>query len=91
MKSLADYAVYLAVRLVIAVIQALPLDTCQRLARPLAYLASDILRIRQSVVRENLQHAFPHFSETHRDAIGTRGSTCSGCLWKSHTPSAKFT
>jgi len=53
------YAEYLAVRVVICVIQALSLDTCAALARFLGWLASDLLRLRKGVVKENLRAAYP--------------------------------
>jgi KDO2-lipid IV(A) lauroyltransferase len=64
--------VYLAVRLVIAVIQALPLETCQRLSRPVAYLATDLLRIRRSVLQDNLRLAFPQLDQRQRHVIARR-------------------
>lgn len=59
LKQIRDYAVYLAVRCLICVIQSLSLEACASLARGLAYLASDLLRLRKQVVKENLRHAYP--------------------------------
>jgi len=58
-KRLVDYLVYLAVRVVVCLLQAISLDTGQRLARHLAWLLGDLLRLRGTVVDENLRHAFP--------------------------------
>jgi len=64
-----DFAVYLFVRAMIAVIQALPLDACERIADFLSFLACRVLRIRGDVVAENLQTAFPNLPAGERDAI----------------------
>jgi KDO2-lipid IV(A) lauroyltransferase len=61
-----DFPVYIAVRLLLCVIQALPLETCERLARGLAWLACDILHLRRETVEENLGGAFPEMPELER-------------------------
>ena len=50
-----DRAVYIAVRVVICVIQAMPRSTSERLARQLSVILANRLRIRRTVVRDNLQ------------------------------------
>jgi KDO2-lipid IV(A) lauroyltransferase len=67
-----DYAVYLAVRLLVSLVQAFPLDTCAWASRWLAWLAADVLRIRGRVVEENLRHAFPDLTDEARRDL-TRG------------------
>ena len=62
-----DFAVYLFVRVLIALVQAVPLSICERGAEVLATLAARVLRIRQHVVDENLRIAFP---EAHRARAG---------------------
>ena len=57
-----DRAVYIAVRVVICVIQAMPRSTSERLARQLSVILANRLRIRRTVVRDNLQKAFPDWS-----------------------------
>jgi KDO2-lipid IV(A) lauroyltransferase len=59
MKRLADYFVYIVCRLLFAVVQAMPIETARRLSRPFIWFAADALRIRRSVLHDNLQHAFP--------------------------------
>ena len=59
-----DYAVYMTVRVLILVVQALPLDVCQRWAEFLAVLFCDILRIRRQVVDDNLRHAYPALNKS---------------------------
>lgn len=69
LRNLIDLGVYLVVRVVIAVIQAIPLSACDRLANILATLAGRILRIRGATVEENLRIAFPEMSAPERDEI----------------------
>ncbi len=66
MKRISDFAVYLAVRMLMAVIQIMPLGICERFARGLAYLATDVFRVRAALIDENLQHAFPDMSDAER-------------------------
>jgi Kdo2-lipid IVA lauroyltransferase/acyltransferase len=71
-KRLSDWLVYLAVRITVCLIQAAPLETCHRVTRLLAALACDVLRIRASVVDENIRHAFPRLSPAERHALARR-------------------
>jgi KDO2-lipid IV(A) lauroyltransferase len=61
--------VYVAVRLVIAVVQALPLTVCERGAEWMATLFGRVLGIRRRVVEENLRTAFPDLPPQQRAAI----------------------
>jgi KDO2-lipid IV(A) lauroyltransferase len=54
-----DYAVYLAVRLVVCLIQALPPSAARGVAAGLAWLAYRVDRRHREVARDNLRHAFP--------------------------------
>ena len=58
-RIVRDYVAYLAVRLVAAVAETLPPDMVLGLTKFLSWLAADVLRIRRSVLEENLAHAFP--------------------------------
>lgn len=69
MKNLFDYLAYVAVRLLICILQAMRIETCQRLIRPIVFLAHDVLKIRRSVLEENLQHAFPDMSASEREDL----------------------
>lgn len=69
MKQLADWLVYLVVRLFICLIQALSLETCQAVSRLLAWLACDIVRLRGRVVDDNLQHVFPAWTDRERREV----------------------
>jgi KDO2-lipid IV(A) lauroyltransferase len=69
LRKAIDLAVYLAVRAVVALIQALPLEACERLAELLATLATRVFRIRRATVDENLRTAFPQLSAGERQEI----------------------
>ena len=71
-KQVGDWLVYVVVRALIAVVQALPIETCDRICRQLALVAHDIVRIRRRVVNENLQLAFPHLTNAERSQIARR-------------------
>lgn len=75
LRQALDYSVYLFVRALLALVQAVPLSVCERGAELMATLASCVLRIRQNVVDENLRVAFPHLSEPERSDICWR-------MWK---------
>lgn len=66
MRALSDYAVYLAVRIFFCVIQALRIESCDVVARVLAWVATDVIPVRRRVVDENLQIAFPDLSAAER-------------------------
>lgn len=65
-----DLAVYAALRLAVAVVQAIPLGTALRMADGLAWLARLVDRRHRLVARENLSFAFPgQFTEDETDEI----------------------
>lgn len=66
MRRAIDYSVYLVVRLLICLVQAMPISTGAALARGLAWLFCDVLRLRRRVLEENLSHAFPGMTEADR-------------------------
>jgi KDO2-lipid IV(A) lauroyltransferase len=63
---LTDWLAYVAVRVLICLAQAIRIETCQVLARLLAVLVNDVVRLRSDVVDENLRNTFPDLSETER-------------------------
>ncbi len=69
LQPIVDYAAYLAVRVAVAFIQALPLETCQAWARRAAWLLWHVVRLRRNVIDANLQIAFPHSTPRRRQAI----------------------
>jgi KDO2-lipid IV(A) lauroyltransferase len=58
-SRVADYLVYLAVRILVCIIQALPFETACLAARLLAWLVYKIDKRHRLVAIENLQKAFP--------------------------------
>lgn len=59
MSTAGDFAVYSAVRLLVAGIQTLPTDMGDRMCRALAGLATGPIKIRKRVTDENLAQVFP--------------------------------
>jgi KDO2-lipid IV(A) lauroyltransferase len=65
-----DYLVYLIVRFVVAVLQALPFGAALRFADGLAWLAYRINKRHRKVADENLRHAFgDQYSDAERDRL----------------------
>jgi KDO2-lipid IV(A) lauroyltransferase len=64
-----DLAAYAAVRVAICVVQALPRTACERWARGLSHLLANRIRIRRSIVRDNLRQAFPALSPEERREV----------------------
>ena len=69
-KNILDYLAYVAVRILICIVQAMPLETGRKLARACAWLMNDVLHMRAKVVDENLAHAFPELSPNGEVGIG---------------------
>jgi KDO2-lipid IV(A) lauroyltransferase len=65
-QRLPQFAVYVAVRLAICIVQALPLETCAQAARWLSWLMTDIVRLREKLIDDNLRHAYPNWSAAQR-------------------------
>lgn len=68
-KPAADYAAYLALRCVIAVIQALPMSVCERGAALLGDLFGGVLGFRRRLVDENLTLALPGAAPAERRRV----------------------
>ena len=58
-RPLVDYAVYVAVRVVVAVLQAAPFRVALGFANVLALVAYRVDRRHREVARDNLRHALP--------------------------------
>jgi KDO2-lipid IV(A) lauroyltransferase len=58
-NRLADYAVYVTVRVIICFLQALPLRAALGLSNLLAFIAYCLDKRHRQVARDNLRHAFP--------------------------------
>jgi len=72
MQRLTDLLVYFVVRLAICFVQAMRVETAARLARGVAWLFANVLRVRAAVVDDNLAHAFPHLSARSRRLLAHR-------------------
>jgi KDO2-lipid IV(A) lauroyltransferase len=68
-KNLSDYTAYLVVRLVICLVQMLSLPTCQRSARIIANFLWYTIKLRRTVIEDNLRTAFPHLSAKQHEQI----------------------
>jgi Kdo2-lipid IVA lauroyltransferase/acyltransferase len=68
-RRAVDYSVYVFVRVLIALVQALPMEMCARSAGVLATLFERVLGVRRYVVDENLRTAFPELTGQERRAI----------------------
>jgi Kdo2-lipid IVA lauroyltransferase/acyltransferase len=69
-RPAVDYAVYVAVRLVVCVLQALPPAGARAVALGLAWLAHRVDRRHRTVARDNLRHAFPgRYPDAELDAL----------------------
>jgi KDO2-lipid IV(A) lauroyltransferase len=71
-KRIVDYLVYLVVRVLICLVQAMRIETGEMLARRLAWLFCDLVRIRAPVVDDNLAHAFPELTEFQRKQLARK-------------------
>ena len=62
-QLVADYLIYLVVRVIICMVQMLSIESIQGLSRTLAWLASDVLKFREKVTDANLRAVYPDWSE----------------------------
>ena len=63
LRQLTDWFVYILIRILIWSVQALSLETCQVVATGLAWLATDVTRLRYRVVADNVRHVYPQWSD----------------------------
>jgi KDO2-lipid IV(A) lauroyltransferase len=63
------FSVYVVVRALIAVVQALPIEACDKGAQVLATVFTRLVPIRRRVVDDNLRQAFPNLSADERREI----------------------
>ena len=68
-SQLTDFAVYLVVRVVVCVVQALSFRTARKVADGLAWLIYQIDRRHRLVALDNLRHAFGEGDEAERDRL----------------------
>ena len=67
---LKHWLTYVAVRFCVCVLQAVPLRYCDQVAGWMSSLVWRRLRLRRSVIEDNLRHSFPSMNAEERDAIG---------------------
>jgi KDO2-lipid IV(A) lauroyltransferase len=68
-SRVTDYAVYLLVRVLVCIVQALSWPSCAALASGLAWLAYQLNRRHRLVALDNLRHAFGHLDEAALDRL----------------------
>jgi len=68
-KQAGHYLVYLLIRVLFCVIQAIPLSWCERFASGLAWVLSCRIRFRRAVIMDNLAHAFPQATPAELERI----------------------
>ena len=68
-RQISDYLVYLLVRILFCVVQALSLEANKAFARELAFFFTRILPIRKQLLHKNLQTAFPELNIKERRSI----------------------
>jgi KDO2-lipid IV(A) lauroyltransferase len=69
LRKAADFSVYVLLRALVAVVQALPIEACEKGAAVLATLFTSVLGIRRQVVEDNLRQAFPKLTPVERKTM----------------------
>jgi KDO2-lipid IV(A) lauroyltransferase len=72
LEGIRQYLAYLVVRLVIAIAQAVRIETCQRASAVLAIIFNDLLGVRRDLVMDNLRHAFPAMTAHEHRVLARR-------------------
>jgi len=88
-RPVLDYAVYVVIRIVVCVIQALPFETALGLSRSLAWLLYHVNRRHRLVALDNLRQAFPgRYSEAelHQLVRAVYGHLCMLLIEIVHLP-----
>lgn len=71
-RAATDYGAYFVVRVLVCVMQTLSLEACVGGARVMAWLLSDVLRVRWRVVDDNLRLAMPNLTPVARRRLRRR-------------------
>ncbi len=66
MKVIKTYVEFFALQIVLAIVQVLPITTCAKICRGLAWLLADVLKFRSKVIHENIRGVFPDLSSDQR-------------------------
>ena len=72
MKRAGHFLVYLLLRVLVSLIQAVSMETCAAGIRLLAYVLCDLVRFRAQTIDENLQIALPDATPQQRHKIARR-------------------
>lgn len=72
MKRAGHFLVYLLLRVLVSIVQALSMETCAAGIRLLAYLLCDVIRLRAATIEENLRIAVPGAAPHERHKIARR-------------------
>lgn len=65
-RIIKDYAGYLVVRIFVCILQAMSIEACHRVSQWLAWLFTNVIKIRTKILDENLSKSFPEWSEKKR-------------------------
>ena len=68
-RQISDYLVYLLIRVLFCIVQALSLNANKAFARGMAIFFSRVVPIRRRLLHENLKIAFPELNQKERQAI----------------------
>lgn len=71
-QQATQFATYVAVRLVICIVQAIRIETCALVADWLGWLMADVVRLRGKVIDENLAQAYPEWTPAKRRETARR-------------------
>jgi KDO2-lipid IV(A) lauroyltransferase len=71
-QAVLNWLNYLLVRVVICFMQAVRIETCNKICRLLAWFSYDVLEIRRATTDENLAFAFPELSASSRQKLARR-------------------
>src|SRR5262245_36687277 len=74
----ADYAIYLAIRLIVVVLQLIPIELALQFGRLCGWVVSHFDRRHRQVAADNLRQAFPSLSGAEIDGL-VRGTYCHAC------------
>jgi KDO2-lipid IV(A) lauroyltransferase len=72
LARVAQFSIYVVVRLAICIVQAVPIERCAAAAEWLGWLISDVVGVRKRLIDENLQLAFPQWSPEKRSDVRRR-------------------
>jgi Kdo2-lipid IVA lauroyltransferase/acyltransferase len=71
-KSVIDYLIYVVARLVIAFIQAMPIELCKKVANVFGVIATHWLKFRWTLIEDNLKKVYPDWSDEQRLATAQK-------------------